>query len=367
MTYVTYRIISQILKEYHDRTGLFMYLPDAVLCAQEQHLTTNTKHHISRRFALSKAEFLNIIEQTPIDVDFILNRNQYTDSKLIPDDLSVFVLRHLTYKEQSIHPHNCFDVIYLYEGEATLIFEDETRILKQGEICITGPHSKYKILSDDDIHNTIIVMYIRKSNFEQMFFDTFTEYDLLSLFFRNILYNKESSSNYIMFYAKHIDDIKEIIQNVYVEANYPDQYSPSTTIQFMHLLFTTILRDFDFSHTYTTLDNKKRAYFFKIIDYVQGHFQTVTIKELSQKFHYNESYLSELFVKYLGINFTTVLTHLKISHAKSLLAQTKFSINEISEIVGYGSVDHFSRTFKKITNLSPSIYRQLQQDKKING
>lgn len=82
------------------------------------------------------------------------------------------------------------------------------------------------------------------------------------------------------------------------------------------------------------------------------------MKELATKFHYNESYLSTLFIKYLGMNFTTIISQFKIDHAKSLLSETILPINEISDIVGYHNVDHFSRTFKKMNRCSPSEYRK---------
>jgi len=50
-----------------------------------------------------------------------------------------------------------------------------------------------------------------------------------------------------------------------------------------------------------------------------------------------------------------------MSDAIDYLKNTNMSIERISEIIGYNSSDHFSRTFKKYYNKSPQQYRKLQQ------
>ena len=94
-----------------------------------------------------------------------------------------------------------------------------------------------------------------------------------------------------------------------------------------------------------------------IMRYIQTHYQTVTLRELSQVFHYNEAYLSTLISKNAGMNFSTLLNKLKTGRAKTYLETSNMSVQEISEAVGYSSADHFSRTFKQYYNCSPQKYR----------
>ena len=361
--YIAYGKIHEIMKKNIVDNKLPCSFHDAIKEAINTKSYTIKKYVPDKRTHLSKSEFIHYIYHTQIDIDTFLNSNiSHNDSRLIPNDLDVFAIKQLTYKEQIIHPHNCFDIQFVYKGTGVIIFEDEVRLLEEGDICIISPNSKYRVYTENN-ESIVITIYIRNSSFKSLFFDAFNKDDLISLFIRNVLYNKDQLSNYLLFKSSNANNMKELIQNIYIETNYKDKYSNKCAIGYTHILFITILRDFKFTHSYKTIYNKKNEHFLEIIDYVQKNYQSVTIKDLAIKFHYNESYLSTLFVNYLGMNFRTIISNLKISQAKSLLEETKLSINEISDIVGYNNADNFSKMFKKATHLSPLNYRKNAQVK----
>jgi len=47
-----------------------------------------------------------------------------------------------------------------------------------------------------------------------------------------------------------------------------------------------------------------------------------------------------------------------MNHAVEYLLNTPMKISEIADAVGYDSVDHFSRTFRKVYGTSPLDYRK---------
>ena len=52
-----------------------------------------------------------------------------------------------------------------------------------------------------------------------------------------------------------------------------------------------------------------------------------------------------------------MVTNIKLHQSLRYLINTDLSVLEISELVGYNSADHFSRTLKKIYGMSPQRYR----------
>lgn len=54
--------------------------------------------------------------------------------------------------------------------------------------------------------------------------------------------------------------------------------------------------------------------------------------------------------------FQILLSESRQAKAKTLL-KNKLSIQEISNLLGYADISHFSRAFKKWTNMMPSNYR----------
>jgi len=68
-------------------------------------------------------------------------------------------------------------------------------------------------------------------------------------------------------------------------------------------------------------------------------------------------YFSRVFKKSKGITFIEYLTSLRIDEAKRLLKKTSLSIREISETIGYGDQNYFTRVFKRSESISPSAFR----------
>lgn len=68
-------------------------------------------------------------------------------------------------------------------------------------------------------------------------------------------------------------------------------------------------------------------------------------------------YFCKIFRKVTGLNFTDYLSRLRIEKAKNLLLNPNLRISEIAYEVGFQSLTHFNRVFKKIVGQSPTSYR----------
>lgn len=72
----------------------------------------------------------------------------------------------------------------------------------------------------------------------------------------------------------------------------------------------------------------------------------------------NEKYFSSRFTKETGSTFSNFLTEIRIRKAKELMDKTDLKIYEISQQVGYNNVEHFTRVFKKVCQISPGAYKR---------
>ncbi len=97
----------------------------------------------------------------------------------------------------------------------------------------------------------------------------------------------------------------------------------------------------------------------KIQEYIKNNAsEQLTMKQVADRFHISYSYLSTFFSYNLGIGFNEYTNKIRIKNAKNLLKNSDLSISEICEKTGYLDHSYFSRTFKKITGVSPSAYRR---------
>ena len=93
--------------------------------------------------------------------------------------------------------------------------------------------------------------------------------------------------------------------------------------------------------------------------YIQNnYFSDITLRQVSNEYFMNESYLSDLFKRETGSSFTSFLTRVRMEKAKALLKQPDLKTPEISEMVGYGNSRYFNKIFKKYCGLTPFEYRE---------
>jgi AraC-like DNA-binding protein len=86
---------------------------------------------------------------------------------------------------------------------------------------------------------------------------------------------------------------------------------------------------------------------------------------LSEKLHYDYTYLSNLFSEVQGITIEKFSIAHKIERVKELIIYNELSITEIAWKLNYSSVAHLSNQFKKVTGLSPSHFKKLKGERRI--
>ncbi|UAY52312.1 helix-turn-helix domain-containing protein [Ferruginibacter albus] len=81
--------------------------------------------------------------------------------------------------------------------------------------------------------------------------------------------------------------------------------------------------------------------------------EPLTIKELSRKVAINECYLKKGFKEMFGTTIFDFYQSQRMEHAKYLLYDKGLSVTEVSLMLGYSSISHFSTAFKKHTGIKP--------------
>lgn len=85
---------------------------------------------------------------------------------------------------------------------------------------------------------------------------------------------------------------------------------------------------------------------------------------ISEKLHHDYSYLSNLFSEVQGVTIEQYYIVQRIERVKELLVYDELSLSEIADRLGYSSVSHLSKQFKKITGLTPTHFRQVKEKKR---
>lgn len=98
----------------------------------------------------------------------------------------------------------------------------------------------------------------------------------------------------------------------------------------------------------------------KCIDYIYNSLHTrIRISDLAEYVGLNESYLSKLFKKELGISVTDYIQQRKIETAKNMLQYSNYLPSEIATILCYPNQSYFIHIFKKNVGMTPKHYQDI--------
>lgn len=93
--------------------------------------------------------------------------------------------------------------------------------------------------------------------------------------------------------------------------------------------------------------------------YIDKHIrEKINLDDISKELEVNKSYLSSVFNREMNFSIVDYIHKRRISNSKYLLANTDYSISEISDYIGYFDTSYFIRIFKSLVKTTPLKYRE---------
>ena len=97
----------------------------------------------------------------------------------------------------------------------------------------------------------------------------------------------------------------------------------------------------------------------QIINYINAHIhESLEISDIAEHFFLNPDYLARIFKEHVHISLGHYILLQRITEAQKLLGKG-YTVSEVQETLAFSSYAHFFKTFKKITGISPSRYRNV--------
>ena len=248
-----------------------------------------------------------------------------------------------------------FEILCIYDGQAHTSIQGIEHTLHKGDVCIIPPHTKHSIgIFDDSIAFNIL---IRGSTFQSTFFQSLTEDSALAHFFAHVLYRK-TEGNYLIFHTANDPQIREMLENLYIEYLGHEKYSYTFLNSMLILLWAMLLRYHGGNIESILAKDTSGNSMTDILNYLSQHYQTATLRETASHFGYSSSHFSTLIKEGTGQTFLQIIRSIKLEQACRALRETSLSNIAICELVGYDSPEHFMRTFKKNYGMTPGEYRK---------
>ncbi|MEA4924401.1 MAG: helix-turn-helix domain-containing protein [Syntrophomonadaceae bacterium] len=113
-------------------------------------------------------------------------------------------------------------------------------------------------------------------------------------------------------------------------------------------------------------NQEDHSYRFEVISRIQEIIEfrlndNITLESIAAEMYFTPSYLSRLFKKEIGKNFSDYLIDRRLEKAKILLLSTNRTIDSIAQETGYENANSFRRLFKSKIGMSATEYRSVNQ------
>lgn len=269
---------------------------------------------------------------------------------------SIYTIHYFKYKTNfrfKGEKHNFWEFVYIDSGFATVVAENKEFPLSQGECFLHKPNEHHTIYTTDSFANSVIISFeCDNKDFFNLCGEKHTLNETQKLLLNQIITEAKLAFN---------DKLGEI----YLAKMSRNPLAPYGSDQIIkncvELLILSMIRSKETS--IKKLNTIKSVNYSNAVENViqiltnkLDKAEKVNLDELSYKLGYSKSYLKSHFSKETGYSIIQFFIKLKIERAKELLSQQSFSISEISDMLGFGSIHYFSRTFKQATSMSPSEY-----------
>lgn len=102
------------------------------------------------------------------------------------------------------------------------------------------------------------------------------------------------------------------------------------------------------------------------VEFIKRNYrQEIQLSDLSDYAQVSPNYICSLFKKEVGMNISKYVMEYRIKKAKVLLLTTNMKSYEIAVETGFANESYFSRSFKKMTGVSPSEFRRQEYEGSI--
>lgn len=91
----------------------------------------------------------------------------------------------------------------------------------------------------------------------------------------------------------------------------------------------------------------------------ENYMKNINLDDVAKLVCLSPTYVSEIFKRKTGENFSEYLINYRIEIAKDMLKDIRYKVVDVSLMVGYMDSKYFSRLFKKKVGVNPTDYRNL--------
>lgn len=231
------------------------------------------------------------------------------------------------------YDENAYQLFYIAAGKAHFWFDDAEHVVTAGHMVLYRPQEERRYIYYLEDHPEVFWVYFSGSEAAA------------------VLQAHEIPLDGHVFYSGIMPEYKNTFRRMIQElqlCQYAYRDYTAGLFQMMLVLVSRQRQERRSINGTTREQIEAAAAYFN-----ENYIARINMDEYAESLHMSTAWFIRSFKQYVGLSPARYIQSLRIVNAQRLLERTKYSIGEVSEIVGYDNPLYFSRVFKKETGLSP--------------
>ena len=243
------------------------------------------------------------------------------------------------------HSNTSYEIHYAARGRGTVTVDGHTRPVSAGTLYITGPGIEHAQVcpKDDPVVEYCLYLDCRRTARRRD--------DPFALFADTAFWMGQDEGR-----------VSPLLERLLEENRHPQpdtREMSETLLRQIIIALTRLYRQRAPGPAASPAPALTRAGFMPIIeDAFFYRYRDLTLADLAGLLNLSTRQTQRLLRRHFGKTFSQKLTEARMASASQFLMTTDLSVTEISERLGFSSIEHFSAAFRQAMGCSPRQYRQ---------
>lgn len=246
--------------------------------------------------------------------------------------------------------HDFWEMVYIDHGDVTIVAENTTILLRKNQALFHKPNEFHSIRANDSYAGVVIITFDTQS--PALEYLTHGPIELSSHDKRRI---SEILKEARATFSEPLDIVNQV--TLIKRANAPFGAEQIIKNQIEQLLIHLIRQQMLENPLPQPAAEDNQMIAARIMKILEDNLcGNLSLDDISEQLSFSKSFLKAQFKKHTGHGIHQTYLQMKIAFSKKLLSEENRSISEISELLGFSSIHHFSKTFKQVVGMPPSSY-----------
>lgn len=244
------------------------------------------------------------------------------------------------------HLHYHIEIAYMISGKSRALVDSEAYDVEAGDMLVIFPNKIHRF-TDIEKHPRY-KLFIINPNLVPEFESDLAVRSPKSALIKNARGNKRLDA-LISILAEYKD--------------FPSRYREDLMRGYLLSFFGEIMSMMELDLSRSEENQSMKS----LVLYCSKNFtRELSLSVLEKELHLSKYYISHIFSDKLGVGFIEYINSLRISEACRLLRTTDYSITEVADASGFGTLRTFNRAFIKQIGMSPSNYRKNNDGQSVS-